>query len=130
MGIVRVTRPGLLAGFHKVRNWKHPTRLSSDSEANKGSCPLQHEDTQLGITGIWTDCLWEHWDPSWCLLELADLVIVLLVICLGKAFLMLQSQEILHKARSPRGTGYELKAFLKLLKEGADPKFYCRKVQV
>lgn len=40
---------------------------------------------------------------------------------------MIQRQEILCKARSPRGISYELKAFLKLHKEGADPKFYCRK---
>ena len=58
--------------------------------------------------------------------ELADSV---LVIQLGKAFLMLQRQEILSKARSPGGIGCELKTFLKFLKEGGDPKFCCRKVQ-
>jgi len=50
--------------------------------------------------------------------ELADWVMFLLVIQLGKACLMLQRQEILHKARSPGG---ELKAFLKILKE-------CRRI--
>lgn len=59
--------------------------------------------------------------------ELADSVIFLSVIQLGKAFLMLQRQEILRKARFPGGIGYELKVFLKLLKEG-DSKFSCRKV--
>lgn len=38
--------------------------------------------------------------------ELADSVISLSVTQLGKAFLMLQRQEILCKARSPRGNRF------------------------
>lgn len=38
--------------------------------------------------------------------ELADSDIFLSVTQLGKAFLMLQRQEFLHKARSPRGNRF------------------------